>query len=185
MSMEISGSYSNFKTNYAEQMKEKQELEKAKKAEEVKKEQAEAASDKKSKLQDEYISSEKSGEKPSGLYRVGQDENGNRKVFFEKPNQLNPENEKNRTEEKDGKPLKADADKPEKEEICIGNTDRVEREIQKLKEKKKQLEQQIQAASGDEKKIRELEQKKAQVEMELSQKDNDTYRRQNTSFTKG
>ena len=35
--------------------------------------------------QDEYISSEKSGKKPMGLYRIGQDENGNRKIFFDDP----------------------------------------------------------------------------------------------------
>ena len=34
---------------------------------------------------DEYISSEKSGNKPSGLYRMGQDENGNPKVLYDDP----------------------------------------------------------------------------------------------------
>ncbi len=33
-------------------------------------------------------------------------------------------------------------------------------------------------------KVKKLEKKLAQVESELSQKDNDTYRRQHTSFTK-
>ena len=32
---------------------------------------------------DEYISSEKSGKKPSGLYHMGQDENGNPKIIFD------------------------------------------------------------------------------------------------------
>ncbi len=49
-----------------------------------------------------------------------------------------------------------------------------------MKEKKKQLEQQIQMAAGDEKKIATLEKRLAQVEEELSRKDNDTYRRQHT-----
>ena len=67
-----------------------------------------------------------------------------------------------------------------------------------LKEKKKQLEQQLRSASRDkasfghspmpfdnkeENKIRELEKKLAQVERELGQKDNDTYRRQHSTFT--
>ncbi len=65
-------------------------------------------------------------------------------------------------------------------EKCVTNTDKVDREIKKLKEKKQQLEQKIQSASGDEKKIRELEKKLAQVE---NQKDNDTYRRQNASVS--
>ena len=51
--------------------------------------------------------------------------------------------------------------------------------IEKLKEDKKQLEQQIKVAAGDEEKMKELEKKLAQIEGELSQKDNDTYRRQN------
>lgn len=66
------------------------------------------------------------------------------------------------------------------EEKCIANTDQVDREIKSLKEKKKQLEQQIQMAAGDEKKIATLEKRLAQVEEELSRKDNDTYRRQHT-----
>lgn len=38
---------------------------------------------------DEYISSEKSGEKSSGLYRIGQDEEGNSKVIFDDPEKAN------------------------------------------------------------------------------------------------
>ncbi len=57
------------------------------------------------------------------------------------------------------------------------------REIKELKEKKKELEQQIKSASGDEEKVKELESKLAQVERELSQKDNDTYRRQHSTFS--
>lgn len=75
-------------------------------------------------------------------------------------------------------------DEPQKaEEKCTGDTGKVDREIERLKEKKKQLEQQIQTAAGDEKKVQELERKLAQVENELSQKDNDTYRRNNTVFS--
>lgn len=65
MSMEISGSYGQYKANYAEriqaehgQIKEVQE-------------RKEEALDKKP-IQDEYISSEKSATKPTGLYRLGQ-----------------------------------------------------------------------------------------------------------------
>ena len=48
----------------------------------------------------------------------------------------------------------------------------------------KELEQQIQSASGDEEKVKELEKKLTQVKQELSLKDNDTYRRKNTVFLK-
>lgn len=66
---------------------------------------------------------------------------------------------------------------------CTANTDEVDREIKKLKEKKQQLEQQIRMAAEDEEKVRDLEKELAQVESELSQKDNDAYRRQHASFS--
>lgn len=68
-------------------------------------------------------------------------------------------------------------------EKCTTNTDKVDREIQKLKEVKQQLEQQIRSDFGNEKEIRELEKKLAQIESELSQKDHDTYRRQNAEIS--
>ncbi len=143
MSMEINGRYSQYQTDYAERLKAGQE--EAKETEKI------------PVPHDEYVSSEKSGVKPNGLYRLGQDEDGKKKVFFDDPKKS--------------------------EEKCTGSTDEVDREIKKLKEKKKQLEQQIQSAAGDEKKVRELEEKLAQVESELSQKDNDTYRRQHSTFS--
>ena len=177
MSMEINGRYNYVNNNYAEQQKTKylDQMEKAKETQ--KEENNKKVSDQSSKPEVAYISSEKSGEKPNGLYRVGEDENGNRKIFYEDPNKSN---------HADGKQQpKVNADKPEQpEEKCVANSDKVEREIRKLKEKKQQLEQQIRTASGDEKKVKELEKKLAQVENELSQKDNDTYRRQNTTFSK-
>jgi len=109
---------------------------------------------------DEYISSEKSGNKPSGLYRMGQDENGNPKVLYDDPKKVQKKSAIGNAEE------------------CTTNTDAVDREIEKLKEQKRQLEQQIQAET-DEKKVKALEKKLAQVEAELNQKNNDTYRRQN------
>ena len=80
---------------------------------------------------------------------------------------------------------KADQDEDPKAsgQKCTSNTDRVDQEIRKLKEQKKQLLQQIKSAAGDEEKVRQLQAELAQVENELSQKDNDTYRKQNTVFT--
>ncbi|MDE6815898.1 MAG: hypothetical protein K2P71_07705, partial [Lachnospiraceae bacterium] len=71
----------------------------------------------------------------------------------------------------------------ESDEVCVANTDRVDRDIRQLKKKRQELEQKIRSASGDERKIRELEKKLAQVEQELRRKDNDTYRRQHTVFS--
>ncbi len=183
MSMEISGGYGRAAVDYAEQRKagigpkeaeeEKEEVKEAKEVQKAEQSQKAAEGRRTSSqlfdLQDEYISSEKSEKRPTGLYRLGQDENGNRKIYFEDPN---------------GREPKTDGENPEKPvEVCVGNTDRVDGEIRKLKEKRQQLEQQMQSASGDEKKVRELERKMAQVEQELNLKDNDTYRRQHTVFT--
>ncbi len=188
MAMQIHGNYDHSGTDYTERLKEKQaaeRAEKAKEAEKVEKAAEEKNAGKMSEPRDEYISSEKSGQKPTGLYRVGQDENGNRKLFFDDPKAGHANGRGDRSEESEnGKAPKAGGDSQGKPaEKCVTNTDKVDREIKKLKEKKQQLEQQIQSASGDEKKIRELEKKLAQVENELSQKDNDTYRRQNASVS--
>lgn len=195
MAMQVNGNYEHSGTDYAERVREKQAAERAAKEaekeaakkEETAREGEKAAGERNSgrlvEPQDEYISSEKSGQKPTGLYRIGQDENGNRKLFFDDPKAARAAD--NRSEEGEGnKGPKVRGDSQGKPaEKCVTNTDRVEREIRELKEKKRQLEQQIQSASGDEKKIRELEKKLAQVESELSQKDNDTYRRQNASVS--
>lgn len=160
MSMEISGNYKDYKNDYLEKVQADRD-----KAKEVIKEQnAEKKNEGIPIPKDEYISSEKSGSKPSGLYRLGQDESGNPKVLYDDP--------KKATAQQKDEPAK-------KAEECTTNTDNVDREIEKLKEDKKQLEQQIKAAAGDEEKIKELEKKLTQIEGELSQKDNDTYRRQN------
>ena len=146
MSMEVRGNYKDYTKDYLERLQEERD-----RAKETGKEQECIPVPK-----DEYISSEKSGSKPSGLYHMGKDENGNPKVMYDDPKK---------------------AEDAEPEEVTA-NTDKVDREIEKLKEKKQQLEQQIKAASGDEKKMKELEKKLVQIERELSQKDNDTYRRQ-------
>ena len=190
MAMQINGNYAQSKTDYAERVREKQaalKAEKAKEAKETKEAAEEKGSGKLSEPQDVYIRSEKSGKEPVGLDRIGQDENGGRKIFFEDPDKAvrADGNEAPTAEKADVKKPKVDGDSQGKPaEVCIGNTDKVDREIEKLKEKKRELEQQIRSASGDERKIRELEKKLAQVEQELSQKDNDTYRKQHSEFSR-
>lgn len=186
---EINGNYAQSKTDYAERVKEKQaalRAEKAKEAKGTKEAAEEKGSGKLSEPQDVYISSEKSGKEPAGLYRIGQDENGSRKIFFEDPDKADRADGKEEPKADGGKP-KVDGDSQGKPvEVCICNTDKVDREIEKLKEKKRELEQQIRSATGNkvEKKIQELEKKLAQVEQELSQKDNDTYRKQHAEFSR-
>ena len=87
--------------------------------------------------------------------------------------------EKKETEQ-DKASKKADGNKPEK---YMGSTDKVDREIEKLKKRKKELEGQLRTEQ-DENKVRSLERELAQVERELSQKDNDGYRRQHMTMTK-
>ena len=185
MAMQIHEKYDYFGTDYAERVKEKQAAETAEKTKEAERATEGKSFSKLSEPQDEYISSEKSGKKPTGLYRIGQDENGNRKIFFDDPKADHANGRDDRSREgEDGRKPKVGRDSQGKpEEKCVANTDKVDREIKKLKEEKQQLERQIRSASGDEKKIRELEKKLAQVENELSQKDNDTYRRQNASVS--
>ena len=65
-----------------------------------------------------------------------------------------------------------------KAETCTTNTDKVDREIEKLKEERDQLEQQIRTTK-DPDKAEDLKRQLAQLENELRQKDNDAYRRQN------
>lgn len=105
---------------------------------------------------DEYIPSEE--DEPIGLYSLSQDDEGNPKINYDPP-----EEDKN------------------KSESCTGNTDKVDREIKRLKKKAEQLEQRINAADGKERE--RLERQLKNVQNELTQKDNDNYRRQHTIFS--
>ena len=58
----------------------------------------------------------------------------------------------------------------------------MDREIQRLRKKRQELAQRLDAETDGEK-ARDLERQLAQVERELRQKDNDAYRRQHTRFT--
>jgi len=127
---------------------------------------------------DEYIPEEK--REPAGLYWLEKGEDGQPKVCFDDPERMT-----GASANQDERP---NADSPDrrasgkKAEICTGNTDKVDREIEKLKKKREELVRQINSET-DEAKIKELEQKLSQVERELSQKDNDAYRRQHTVFS--
>ena len=113
---------------------------------------------------DEYIPSDP----VKGIYRPAKDAEGNPKIDYIDP-------------KKDVSPEVKEDDKvssdPKKNESTTSDTDKVDREIEKLKEKKARLEQEIRTAEDDQKK--RLEQQLRQVEAELVQKDNDNYRRQN------
>lgn len=74
-------------------------------------------------------------------------------------------------------------EKSEKPDMYRASTDKVDREIEKLKKQKAELEGKL-STEKDERKIQELERQLSQVERELSQKDNDTYRKQHMEMTK-
>lgn len=120
-------------------------------------------------VMDEYIPEEK--QEPSGLYWMGRGENGQPQIYFD-----DPEQDKNLG---DSEPK---ADDGKKADTCTGNTDQVDREVERLKKQKEQLERQINSET-DETKKKELESKLSQVVNELNQKDNDAYRRQHTVFS--
>ena len=188
MIMEIRGNWNQGQAQDLKRLQEEslktEELKAEQKEKEQEKEQEKTKKAEKDASRDLYIGSEESHLQSRGLYRLGQDENGNRKIYFEDPEKVNPENEEEPSGTREPQAKEKAADPEKAEEKWMGNTDKVDREIRKLKEKKKQLEQQIQKASGDEKKIQELEKQLEQVERELRQKDNDGYRRQHTSMTR-
>ena len=136
---------------------------------------------------DEYVPEEK--QEPAGRYWLGKDENGQPKIYFDDPERAVSQPE--RSDElpgTDAPEQNKGADRPDKKasgdkaESCTCNTDKVDREIEKLKKEREELERQINSETDDSK-IRELEKKLSQVERALSQKDNDTYRRQHSTFS--
>ena len=132
-------------------------------------------------VMDEYVPEEKP--EPTGRYRLGKDEDGKPKIYFDASERA--EDAPDASDASDGDkgaegPEKSGSDK--NGQSCTCNTDKVDREIEKLKRQKQELEQQINRET-DESKIEDLKAKLAQVEKELSQKDNDTYRRQHATYT--
>ena len=145
-------------------------------------------------VMDEYIPEEP--QEPSGRYWMGKDEDGQPKIYFDDPERAadapkqpegtpdakKPEADAPEAEEPDpeGQGAKGPEGKKDKGETWECNTDKVDREIEKLKKKQQELEQRLNTET-DEAKIKDLERQLAQVERELNQKDNDTYRRQHAT----
>lgn len=137
---------------------------------------------------DEYVPEEK--QEPAGRYWQGKDADGQPKIYFDDPDRAADAPQKqDELPDTDSPDKDREADAPGKKaangrkaEICRGSTDAVDREIEKLKKKKEELERQINSETDDTK-IKELEKKLVQVESELRQKDNDTYRRQHSTFS--
>ena len=132
-------------------------------------------------VMDEYVPEEKP--EPSGRYCLSKDENGKPKIYFDAPERAENAPDASHASDRDKSaegPEKSGSDKDG--QSCTCNTDKVDREIEKLKKQKQELEQQINRET-DESKIEDLKAKLEQIEKELSQKDNDTYRRQHATYT--
>ena len=137
-------------------------------------------------VMDEYVPEEP--QEPSGRYWMGKDEDGQPKIYFDDPERAadaprQPEDAPE-AEEPDSadQGAKGPEGKKDKGETWECNTDKVDREIEKLKKKQQELEQRLNSET-DEAKIKDLEHQLAQVEQELKQKDSDTYRKQNATYT--
>lgn len=123
---------------------------------------------------DQYTPQEK-GE-TAGLYRLAKDENGSPVILFDDPRAAEKEEEA-REKEAEAEEKKAEEEKARERTTTI-NTDRVDREIEELKEQVEELEQRLNYGG------RLVDAEKVQQELtfarfELHLKDNDTYRRAN------
>ncbi|MDE7218099.1 MAG: hypothetical protein K2O45_00510 [Oscillospiraceae bacterium] len=145
-------------------------------------------------VMDEYVPEEP--QEPSGRYWMGKDEDGQPKIYFDDPeraadapkgteaapNAKKPDADIPKAEDPEqDKGAKGPEKKGGEKEKC--DTGKVDREIEKLKKKQKELEQRLNTET-DETKIKELERQLAQVERELKQKDSDAYRKQHSTFTR-
>jgi len=141
---------------------------------------------------DEYVPEDPTVKRSAGIYQIIHEDDGTPSVRFDAPDGEVPEKTSpdgkapaKAAPDKEG-PEKASPDKkaPEsKAETTTCNTDDVDRELERLREKRETLERQLRQASGDPGKAEELERQLSQVERELSQKDNDAYRRQHAKFS--
>ena len=143
-------------------------------------------------VMDEYVPEEK--QEPSGRYWLGRDEEGRPKVCFDDPEAEGPKRAADGPKRPEDAPeaeepnqadqgAKGPEGKKDKDEVWECDTDKVDREIEKLKKKQQELEQRPNTET-DEAKIKDLERQLAQVNRELSRKDNDTYRKNHATVTR-
>lgn len=184
MSMEVKGNNNYYSANLAGKTQEEIQPDKTVEDKRIKENKGKEENGKIPVPEDKYIRSE-DDVKASGLYYLGKDKNGSPKIFFNKWEKTDNAKYPDSREEAGAAPeiAKKKEKTEDKEEILTGNTNKPDQEIKKLKNKKKQLKQKISQASGDEKKLKELKQQLAQVESQLVLKDNDTYRKDQSSFS--
>lgn len=131
-------------------------------------------------VMDEYVPEEP--QEPSGRYWMDKDEAGRSRIFFDDRSQMENAPDAETPEQADGG-AQSPEKSSEKGERWSCSTDQVDREIEKLKKQRQELEQRLNTET-DEAKIKELERQLAQVEQELKQKDSDAYRERHAVFTR-
>lgn len=119
-----------------------------------------------------------------GIYHLTKDENGSPKVIFDNFTQKNSDEDTKENSSSDNKKISKRSSENKKDDTVTGNTDKVDREIKNLKKKKAKLEQQISQSSDNPKKQEKLQRQLEKINSELKMKDNDSYRRQHTQYTK-
>ena len=140
-------------------------------------------------LRDRYAPEDRSGK--AGLYRMAKDEEGNPVLLFDGPEKATQEkteaageSEEAEAEEKAAAQKEAAQEKEAEEsesKSTVTNTDRVDRELQQLRDEAEDLARKLRTATGDE--AERLQQKLTLAKIELRIKDNDTYRRAHAQVT--
>jgi hypothetical protein len=159
---------------------------------------------------DGYIAGDFSPSKPTGVYSLGKDEDGNPKILLESPEASNhsplvdesgakPSDEaekKTRSakpsdeeDERDVPPEEEDEDEKsekasdEKKTTRTGtvNTGKVDAEIQKLRQEKQRIALALSKAAGDDQK--DLQKRLEAIDSELRVKDTDSYRKQHSEYS--
>lgn len=129
---------------------------------------------------DEYIP----GKEPDapGLYQIVSDEDGLRSIAFD---ELNRPDDNSAAEGKYSDPLGRKGEDAPEEETCTTDTDKVDAEIRRLREKLADLQRQLSAAQSQPQQQIRLEKQIAQIQQELQAKDTDSYRRQHAECQMG
>lgn len=127
----------------------------------------------------------KSGESLSsaGLYHIEKNEEGRSvAVYDEYHRAAEADSSKLSQAEQEDAPAVGKNEKGGEEKTTV-NTDEVEREIEKLKKERRQLERELKQTDENDGKYRDLKARIAQVDAEIRRKDNDAYKKQHAVFT--
>ncbi len=115
--------------------------------------------------------------KGAGLYSMGKDEDGNPVLRFDSPDKAKEAAKEEQAARQAAEEREEERAKPR----TVTNTDRVDRELQELREEAEELAQKLRTATGKE--AESIQQKLTLAKIELRIKDNDTYRRANAQVT--